>query len=293
MKRLFYWVLAVTIVLSFATNCFGASNQITLSNTQAGPGQTVYFTLELHESVEASAIGVQCQFDATLLEAKPELSTWERNGLLSAFEEGNKGVWASEKPEDLKGKLCVLAFQIKADAAFDTTEVICTVVLKDGSTEKINCTVKGVVTSQCTHNYGPWESTGSVNHIRTCSLCGGRNTQTHNWDSGVKETQPNGKVFMVKTCTVCKARSSVDITESEQNQSNIPGINSGKEDDHDHNSEVVTLPENDHDHDHDHVTTTEDEHDHTVEADDPATLWVVLIVPVLLIAAGVWYIKKK
>ena len=291
MKRLLYLVLALTVVLSFAINCFGASNQVTLSDTQAGPGQTVYLTMELHESVEASAVGVQCQFDTSLLEAKPELSTWERKGLLSAFEEGNNGVWASEKLEDLKGKLCVLAFQIKADAAFDSTEVICTVVLKDGSTEKLNCAVKGIITSKCTHDYGAWESTGSTNHVRTCSLCGGKNTQTHNWSTGVKETQPNGKVYLVKTCTVCKARNSVDVTESEQNQSNIPGMNVGNESDHDHSSEIVTAPAQDHDHD--HITTTEDEHDHSTEANDPVTLWIVLIVPVLLIAAGLWYIKKK
>ena len=282
MKRLLFLALAIILVLSLGVNCLAASNKVTITDAKGGPGQTVYLTLELEESVEAAAIGIQCQYDTSLLLAMPELCTWERKGILSAFEKDNKGVWASEKPEDLKGKLCVLAFQIKEDVAFDQTEVSCTIVIKDGATEKVNTSVKGVISCQCTHSYGLWESANSTNHIRVCSLCGGKNTQTHDWDDGVEETQPNGQVLLVKTCSVCKARTATEVESAGQNQSDYGGSKD------DHNHQTGPLPEHDHEGD-----AAGDGHTHTEGDRNPITLWVILLIPVLLIGAGIWFVKKK
>lgn len=285
MKKLLCLILGFMLVLSITVTCLAAGNTLSLSDAKGGPGQTVYLTLNLNESVVASAIGVNCQFDAAILEAAPELCVWERKGLISAFEQDNQGVWAAEKAEDLKGKLCVLAFQIKDGVAFESTEVLCTVILKDGVTEKINTTVKGVITGECTHNYGDWKSAGTATHVRECALCGGKNTQNHNWDSGVKETQPSGQILLVKTCTVCGAKDATDVTTTEQGNINIPG----SETDHNHTSQVPEQTE--HNHDHDDAST--DEHIHAETENDPITIWIVLLVPVVLIVAGVLYLKKK
>lgn len=289
MKRIFFWVLAAALVLSLTATCW-AAGEATLTSAKGGPGQTVYLTLELQKSVEASAIGVNCQFDETLLTAQPELSTWEREGLLFAFEKNNMGVWADEKPADLKGKLCVLAFQVNDGVAFDSTEVTVTLVLKDGAAEKGSYTAKGLITCECTHDYGPWESTGNQNHARVCSLCGGKSTQPHSWNDGEKQTQPDGSTLLVKTCTVCKAKTGMDVTEEEQGDSLLPGVGGDTDSSHDHTHDETpdTLPE------HDHVTQDSHEgHDHSAGGENPYTLWIILAVVAVLVAAGVWFVKKK
>lgn len=288
MKRIFFWVLAAALVLSLTATCW-AAGEATLTSAKGGPGQTVYLTLELQKSVEASAVGVNCQFDETLLTAQPELSTWEREGLLFAFEKDNMGVWAAEKPVDLKGKLCVLAFQVNDGVAFDSTEVTVTVVLKDGAAEKGSYTATGLITCECTHDYGSWESTGNLNHVRVCSLCGGKNTQNHSWDPGEKQTQSDGTTLLVRTCTVCKARTGVDVTEAEQESSGLLGAEGvgGDTADNDHGETSETMP------DHDHGTQTGEADVHTDGGEDPLTLWIILAVVAVFIAAGVWFVKKK
>ena len=287
MKRLLFVTLLTVLVFCLACNAFATGAGVAVSSAKGGPGQIVYLTVELQEAVEANAVGIQCQYDTSLLDAVPELSTWETKGLISAFEADNKGVWASQNTEAIEGKLCTLAFQIKDDAAFDTTEVVCTVVIKDGASEKVNATIKSVISCQCTHNYGPWESTGSANHMRTCDLCGGKNTQTHNWDSGIEETQSDGRVLLIKKCTVCGARDATEITTKEQGNTGLPGMGTDTESDHEHSSQLTNQT------DHDHDDASADEHIHTETENDPATIWVVLLLPVVLIAAGMWYLKKK
>lgn len=284
MKRLFLAVLAVTLMWSLSANCIAADNTVTLTDTKGGPGQTVYLTLELQESVKAAAIGVHCQYDSSLLEALPELCTWEIKSTLSAFEKDNKGVWAVENAEDIQGKLCVLAFRIRDNVAFDQTEVTCTVVIKDGAEEKVRTTVSGMIFCQCTHNYGSWESNDNSSHIRICSLCGGKNTQTHNWDNGVKEIQPDGRVLLIKTCTVCKARTATELDSSEQDKSDIGDTNDG----HDHGSQFGTQTGHNYDGD-----TAGDEHSHGDTEKNPMTVWIVLLVTALLIAVAIWFVKKK
>lgn len=283
MKRIFLWALALALTLALAGNALAAEGGMTLSDSQGGAGQTVYLTLELKETVEASAVGLVCEYDTDLLTAQPELSTWEQEGLLFAFEEGNRGVWASEKPGDRKGKLCVLAFQVNEGVAFDRTQVVCTVVFKDGATEKASYTVQGSITCQCTHEYGDWESAGSLNHSRVCALCGGKSTQPHSWDDGQKQTQPDGTTLLVRTCPVCKARTARDVSYEEGDS--LLGTE-GKEDDHVHTP--GTLPEEEHDHE-----TPQTPHIHNEGGEDPLTLWVILAVLVVFVAAGVWYVKKN
>lgn len=284
MKRSFFWALALVLILALAGNALAAEGGMTLSDSQGGAGQTVYLTLELKEPVEASAVGLVCQYDTALLTAQPELSIWEQEGTLFAFQEENKGVWASEKAVELKGKLCVLAFQVNEGVAFDQTQVVCTVVFKDGATEKASYTAQGHISCQCTHEYGAWESAGSLHHSRVCALCGGKSTQPHSWDDGEKQDQPNGTTLLVRTCTVCKAHTARDVTQ-EQGDS-LLGTEGGDAG-HDHVHTPDTQPDEPHDHE------TQTPHIHNGGGEDPLTLWVVLAVLVVFVAAGVWYVKKN
>ena len=276
-------MLAVALVLSLTATCW-AAGEATLTDAKGGPGQTVYLTFELLASVQANTMGIECQFDKDLLEAQPELCVWEREGMLSAFDTDNLGVWMGEKTADMKGKICVLAFRVKDGAAFETTEVTVTLLLKDDAKDMGSYTAKGVVSCECTHDYGDWESTGNQNHARVCSLCGGKSTQPHSWDSGQNQTQPDGTTLLVKTCTLCKAKVGVDALVEEQESGALDMVG-GADEDHTHED---TLPE------HDHAAQDSHEgHDHTAGGENPYTIWIVLAVVAIFVAEGLWFVKKR
>lgn len=332
MKHFVLCFLALGLVVSLSGLCLAAETPLSVSDAKGGSGQTVYLAVTLDESVMANTVGITCQFDDTLLTALPELCRWEKISLLSAFEEGNVGAWAGAVTSDMKGKLCVLAFQVKEGVAFSQTKVVCTVVLKDGAKEMGTYTAEGTVSCECAHDYGDWTSTGEVSHTRVCSLCGGKNTQYHSWDDGTEKAGEGNMTTVTYTCLVCRAQTAVEVptggeaqrpTEPGQTEPDgivvrptVPdqdtGSQSGQQDhsqstqsnaDTGIQTEGVVTP----DHTHaageetlssdlgntDGQTSAEAGHDHTAGGTDPANIWVIVGVLAVAAAAGVFFLKKK
>ena len=211
MKRLIILCIILGVLISLCIPCLADEAPLEVTNTQAKAGQTVYLAVTLNESVVANTIGIKCEYDKTLLTALPELCTWGRTSIVSAFKADNNGAWTSQLSEDLKGKLCVLAFQVNEDIAFDKTAVKCTVVLKDSAKEVGNYVTEGWITSDCDHNYGPWKSTGEINHTQICKICGGKSTQQHQWDEGT-ESEQQDVILKTMTCQVCREQKVLEIS---------------------------------------------------------------------------------
>lgn len=57
----------------------------------------------------------------------------------------------------------------------------------------------------CTHSYGSWEDNGSSTHVKTCTKCGDKVTQSHDWEDGevTKEATCKEKGEMKQACSVC------------------------------------------------------------------------------------------
>ena len=327
MKRIVQLALVLTLMLSLALPCLGA--ELAVSDSKAAAGQTVYLTVSIDQPLSANAVAVKCEYDTALLTAQPDLCAWETVGTLSAFQDGNIGVWAVEKTQELKGRLCVLAFGVKEGTAFSQTTVKCTVVLKEGSREVANLTAEGVISCNCTHSYGSW-SGSELGHSRTCSLCGGVNTQSHSWDAGKSAQKPgdNTVTVITYTCTVCKQTRSVEKTADSHDQQTPqpsgPSQPGGQVDEPirpsqptgphypDHSTPQQTepgqtvIPGQDAGHDHeqgqqehshqDTLTigaTDEHDHDHSPSGEDPVILWVILGVLALAVTAGVLFVKKR
>lgn len=224
MKRFVLFFLALGLLLSLSGLCLAAEAPLSVSDSEGGAGQTVYLTVTLEESVMANTIGVQCEFDKTLLTALPELCTWGNTGLLSAFDTDNIGVWAGADSVDLQGKLCVLAFQVQEGVTFSQTKVKCTVILKDDARELGTYTAEGSITCKCVHEYGDWTSGGSLGHVRVCSLCGGKNTQSHDWDDGTQKPGEGNMTIVTYTCLVCRDQTTVEVpTGGEAQKPTEPG----------------------------------------------------------------------
>lgn len=319
MKRFIMLLLTFGLLMSISVPCFAAENDLSLSETKGGAGQVVYMVVTLNASVKANTIGVQCEFDENLLTPWPELSSWGKTGVLSAFKAGNIGAWAGNAVEDMKGKLCVLAFQIKEKVAFSDTEVTCTVVLKNGTEEVGKYTAKGKILSNCEHKYGDWTSAGNLGHTRVCSLCGGKNTQMHQWDDGTEAPGQADTTILTTTCLVCLEQKTTEIPAGNKNDltpnnggTGSTGSNNGEgshehpgvQDQNSQNGNQGTLQNPEHNHD---VEAGEKIPDHThtddaINADgnsatpakmNPAVLWIVLGLVAVVFVGCVISIKKK
>ena len=325
MRRLIILCITLCVLASLSVRCFAVETPLEMPDVQAKAGQTVYLAITLKESVEANTLGVKCEFDKTLLTALPELSTWGKEGVLAAFKEDNIGAWTTQTTGDMKGKLCVLAFQVNEGVAFPYATVKCNVVLKNSEKEVGNYTVEGSVISDCEHSYGDWQRGGKLNHIRICSICGGKNSQPHQWDQGTESKNQQGSTLVTKTCTVCLQQDILEIsptgemkpvepdtkvestTPSQgtehhdhlQNQSTQPSEKpNGSQNENDPENK---LPTEQHSHkedgtasDHTHSDGEQElDHNHTVESNDPATPWVIFGVIALMFAGAVFYVKKK
>lgn len=328
MKRLLLGVFALVLVLCLSLPCMAAEEILSVTGGEAAVGETVYLIVNLESPVKANTVGISCQFDKAVLTAQPELSKWSENATLSAFEEDNMGAWAVSNEKELSGELCVLAFQVKQGVAFDTTEVACTVKLKINTKVVGQYTAKGTVTCVCRHSYGDWESVGTIGHERECSLCGGKNTQLHEWDDGTEQAGKDGMTILTKTCLVCKQQETIEmqtgsnqgtviepeilppdvqlpqggdtVIPQQETQPNIDfvvgedgSIINGQTGD-------VIVPGSAETHDHSHEMPTEaHDHDHehehvyTVGARNPVTGWVILGVLAIAVAAGVVFLKKR
>ena len=323
--------MILCVLASLCVPCLADEAPLKITNTQAKAGQTAYLAVTLNQSVVANTLGVKCEFDKTLLTALPELSAWEKTGTVSAFKADNNGAWTSQTTEDMKGKLFILAFQVNEGVAFATTPVKCTVVLKNSEKEVGNYVVEGRITMDCDHEYGPWESTGKLNHTRICKICGGKSNQEHQWDEGT-ETEQTDLIIKTMTCQVCREKKTLEISKvtgeitpvEPSNESVTPSADSDKAPSKETESkdpnkqtaatnsagQVVTKPsghQNEQEataptHDHSHEGTTaatghahseDTSHDHTGGKSDPAVVWTVVGLIAVTMAGAFLAIKKK
>lgn len=330
MKRFVLGVLALALVLCLGLPCAAAENEVlSVTGGNAAAGQTLYLTVSLTQPVRANTVGITCQFDESLLAAQPALSSWGTTGLLAAFESGNMGAWAVSGETALEGKLCVLAFQVKEGVAFENTEVSCTVKFKTDAQEVGVYTVKAQVSCQCQHSYGDWKSAGGLGHERVCSLCGGKNTQSHDWDDGTERKEQDVTVI-TKTCLVCKEQIKTEMPSGADSeplvqpekgptqeqpsqggdtvipeQETLPGVEVILGEDgsiiNSQTGDVIvpggadsTLTVGAAQESHDHTADTADhDHAHAPSGQDPVVLWVILGVLALAVAAGAVFLKKR
>ena len=109
-----------------------AQSQATDATVQ--PGETVYITVSLATPLEGTTLGVSSVFDDALLAPLEKESRWQVKGLVSDFNEKGMGVWTTSSAVTLQGDMVVLAFRTLSDLPF-TTEVTCTLIVKNGSEE--------------------------------------------------------------------------------------------------------------------------------------------------------------
>lgn len=225
MKKWILLTLAIFLLMSQTLTCMAADEPLTVSNVQAEQGQYVYLTVELNKAVTADSIGLTYEYDSKHLKAEPSLCTWGKSGVLSDFDENNNGVWAGNSSEKLEGTVCVLAFKVKENTNLVKTSVSCNVILRNGAQEVGRFAAEGVVSTPCEHSYGPWKSTGSMEHRQVCEKCQDPRTEAHKWDAGVTSDAEDrqGMSDLTYTCTVCAQTKVIQVPAESSQEDEKPG----------------------------------------------------------------------
>lgn len=318
--------ILAALVGALAVTVSAQEVNLKVSNAPAKKGETIYLTLQFTQPVSGNTVSVKYSYDDKQLKPKVDSCDWVLSGGIENFNKANSiGVWSCEKSTDLKGGLCILAFELKDGANFKKTQVTCEVKVKEGSKSVGTYTATSVITMDCAHQYGSWKDAGNLGHVQTCTLCQGEHYQSHTWDQG-KETQTKdpGKVEMLYTCTVCGGTKTVtqnkeqeifptfskpeeetkpssnpaqpqgpitptakpgEIPELTDPQQGKPTESTG----HDHgqqtNPSKSTVPS--HDHDHDHVTQPDN------EGNPILTGAVITVVVAAMVTGAILLVKKK
>ena len=218
MRKWIALVAAMLLLCSFTCSAMAAENTLTLTDVQGQTGETVYMAVVLNESVTGNTVGITYTYDAESLQPMADASSWNIKGVLKDFDGANSGVWASSSSQSLSGTVCVLAFQIRKAVA-EGSAVTCTLTVKDGATLVGTYTAEATVSTVCSHSYSDWQNQDALGHTRSCSLCGGSQTQSHNWDNGVVTENPNNPSTQLKTftCSDCAATKATEIQKEQDN----------------------------------------------------------------------------
>lgn len=213
MRKCITILLTALLLLGLYTTAAAASEALTVSNASAQTGQTVFVSVMLNSAVTADSVALSYDYDNTVLKAIPGSCEWSVNGDLDNFNNKNAGVWAVSSAKELKGELCVLAFQALQDATLKDTKVSVTVSLQKLGKEVGSYKATGTVTLGCGHRYGNWTYKDLTTHSRTCELCGEGTTGSHTWDDGVlkDDSQSAATQMKVFTCQVCSGTRELEV----------------------------------------------------------------------------------
>ena len=198
-------VLLIALLYCMALPCFAAAGDLTVSDATAEAGEMVYLTVTLNKRAVGNTMGISYTYDENVLAPVPESSSWSADSVLEDFNRKGAGVWAGEKSVNLKGEICVLAFQVLPGANLTKTTVSCTVTVKQDADEVGTYTAKATISARCDHQFGGWHEAGNAGHSCTCTKCGVTRTEPHSWDRGVTSSKPGDSNVEVVTytCQIC------------------------------------------------------------------------------------------
>ena len=223
MRKLIIALMMLALCVNLASGALAAEAKLDIPDVAVQPGHTVYVALVLTDSVVGDSMGVTYSYDKEILQALPNSSTWGSAGMLANFSREDSGVWAVDGAKDLKGTVCVLAFQVKSGVTLTETTVSGTVTVKNDAESVGTFSATGRLYAICDHSYGQWQSEGNQLHAHVCTKCGEKRSQSHSWDEGVITDHPTDekKDLQTFTCTVCGATKETEIPDRNQSTSPI------------------------------------------------------------------------
>lgn len=221
MKKPVLIIAAVLLAAAIIVAVMLMPKKLSVSDvTAAADGQTIYLTVTLEKPVTGTTMAIEYNYDASVLEALPQSSSWIPQGRLQDFSTmTSHGVWTNVETTELSGELCVLAFQVRPDAEYSKSTVRCTLTVHDENGGQRSFAASGRIVPACRHKFSKWQQADS-GHSRSCAACGKVQTLAHNWNSGKKSTDDSGAEIIVFSCKDCNAKTSAispDVLNPQEN----------------------------------------------------------------------------
>ena len=314
MRKISRVLLLLVAVLSLTTTAFAREGALKMSRVKAQQGKPVYITVELTESVEGDSVGINYAYNAKHLKPLVDSCSWVRQGFLQNFDKANPfGVWGAEESTDLKGGVCVLAFEVLPDAKFIETTVSCVVTVKDGSGTAGTYTAETTVSMDCRHTYGNWADHGDQGHGRICTVCNEQETSAHQWNEGIVAPADKGNI-VTYTCQVCGSMKTFETSDPvniptmppasepthsqagnqqsgtdkpSSNQNGGQGAVSGDNQNSGNTTGNQEIPgETEHNHSHENLEATEPGHNHEGQPGEDYTYIVIVVIALLAVIGG-------
>ena len=206
MRKLMILAMVLAMILGL-TPAYAADGSLKLTAEAPDSAGVMYVTLSLSGDITGDTMGLEFSYDKTVLEIVKSGCSWSAKGVLQDINTKRcEGVWAADKSKKLDGSICVLAFRVCSGVTFTSSEVTCSVVVKNGAKQVGEYSDTVTLQKECPHTYGEWTSLQLMGHTRKCTLCGQSQTKSHEWDEGTVTADPTnpGRNIRTRTCTVCK-----------------------------------------------------------------------------------------
>ena len=206
--------LGLAMIALIAIGLFG------LKANASSRGETVTLDLTVSTYSNVSSGAIALSYDTSVL----EIVTYQMKvgSQFDSFTPGTgKGVMGGMSPFTVSGNILSVTFKIKDNAPFTSTTVTAAVTIRpQGGTQIDDTYTMGTITVTCTHSYGSWTKLDDNNHVHTCSICSGTETQTHTWNPGSIEKQATCKETGLQnyTCPTCGA-TKTEVIEKTTNHS--------------------------------------------------------------------------
>ena len=212
MKKKLLMIFTTLILLTcLALSISAAGTTATTDSKSCAKGDTVNISVSVTSTSGVRSGGVDIIFD----ESKLELigGEWNIPGALMPTVDVSKkkAGFALSSAGTVGGKILTLSFRVLSDAPLGDTDILCKVILKDGSTELPVTNISGKITITCKHNFtkettdypaSPASCTSAAKYYYTCSICGQKGTTTYTVGSALSHTfdkQVATNAYLVKS----------------------------------------------------------------------------------------------
>lgn len=186
MKRKIVYIVLLVMLAAMLAIPVSAAGSASLSASKSTPyrGDTITVTVNVSGVAACNAGSAEVQYGSGLewTGAKSEI-----DGVTVDYKlDQGKLIFYTMNGNDVNGKLLVLTFKVKSDAAFASNEIQVSMQL-NGETVKASTNITVV----CNHKYGSWSNAGASGHNHKCSICGKTESASHTYDNAC-DTSCNG-----------------------------------------------------------------------------------------------------
>ena len=206
MKRFWSLLAALLLLGSLGMTAYASEGPLSVADVQVQPGQTVYLTVMLTEDIKGNTMGISYEYDTSVMKVLPGQCQWKKSAALKDFSNsGSQGAWASANVVNLRGEVCVLAFEVLEGMTFEESEVSCELLVKNDAREVGRYQAEALVSVVCGHDYGSWQPNTDAFHKRSCAVCGAVESQSHSWGQPVTTADPDnaGVELQTQVCSIC------------------------------------------------------------------------------------------